>query len=73
MLVDDQPLGTEMDFHNDEGGGGATHVVPTGEVRIGEVELSSGTHEFKLQCMGKNPRSTAHFLAVDGFLVAPVR
>jgi hypothetical protein len=73
FLVDEKPLGAELDFHNDEGGGGATHVAPTGEMIFGELDLSPGNHEFRFECVGKNARSTAHFLAVDGFSVKPAK
>ena len=73
LLVDGKPLGAETDFHNDEGGGGATHVVPTGEVVFGELDLPPGKHEVKFECTGKNARSTAHFLAVDGFSLKPAK
>ena len=73
LLVDGTPLGEETDFHNDEGGGGPTHVVPTGEVIFGILELTPGRHELKLECVGKNERSTGHFLAVDGFFLEPAK
>jgi len=38
----------------------------------GEVVLAPGDHVLELECAGKGERSSAHFLAVDGFMLAPV-
>jgi len=72
LLVDGTPLGSAIDLYNGEGGLWATHVVPTGEVIFGEVVLAPGDHVLELECAGKGERSSAHFLAVDGFMLAPV-
>jgi hypothetical protein len=73
LLVDGRPLGAEIDFHNDEGGQWATHVVPTGEIVFGEIELPAGEHRLRFECTGKAEKSAGHFLAVDGISVAPAR
>jgi hypothetical protein len=71
LQVDESALGPETDFYNGEGGWGQTHVVPTGEIVFGELELAAGEHELKLECLGKGDRSSGHFLAVDAFTLKP--
>jgi hypothetical protein len=73
LLVDGEPLGLPVDFYNGAGGTGPTHVVPTNEIVFGALELRAGEHAFKFECVGKNDRSTGHFLAVDGILLRPVK
>ena len=72
LLVDGRELGAAVDFHNEQGGWGATHVVPTGEIVFGELDLAAGEHELVLECAGKGARSTGRYLAVDGFMLKPV-
>jgi hypothetical protein len=69
LLVDGTPLGNSVDFYNGQGGTGATHVIPTGELNLGALELAVGEHELKFECVGKNDQATGHFLAADGFLL----
>jgi hypothetical protein len=48
-------------------------VVSTGEIIFGELDLLAGKHDFKFECVGKNARSTAHFLAIDGLCLNPAK
>jgi len=73
LSIDGRPLGPEVDLYNGQGGHGPTHVIPTGEVIFGEIDLTAGEHELKFQCVGKNERSSGHFFAADGFVLQPVR
>lgn len=67
LVVDSKVVGEPTNFYNGTGGSGPTHVVPSGDVAFGEIELTKGEHEFKLECVGKDEQSTGHFLGVDGF------
>ena len=40
---------------------------------FGTVDLESGPHEFKFECMGKNDESNGFLLAVDGLVFKPVK
>jgi len=73
LLVDGQPLGEPVDFHNGEGGAPPTHVIPTGDIVFGAVELTAGEHKLKFECLGKHAHATGHFLAVDGFFLHPAK
>jgi hypothetical protein len=72
LRVNGRLLGPEVDFYNGEGGWGATHVVPTGEIVFGELDLPAGENKLRFECAGKSDRSTGHYLAVDGFSMTPV-
>ena len=72
LLVNGQTLGPSIDFFNGDEGLGPTHVVPTGEIVFGEVDLKAGQCELKFQCLGKGEGSSGLFLAVDAFALKPV-
>jgi hypothetical protein len=72
LLVNGRKLGPSIDFFNGKDGFGPTHVVPTGEIVFGEVDLEAGECEVKFQCLGKGERSSGLFLAVDALTLRPV-
>jgi len=68
LYVDDKPLGQPIDLFNNEGGAWGKHVLPTGDIMFGTVDLESGPHKLKFLCAGKNEKSHGFLLALDGFI-----
>lgn len=64
IWLDDQKLGEPIDCFNNG-------VIPTGELKLGERELTSGEHKFTIECTGKNPAATAHLAGLDYVRLLP--
>jgi len=72
LLVDNKPLGEPIDCYNNEGGAGATHVIPTGEIDFGTVDLKAGQHTLSLEVVDKNPKAASYFAGVDCIVLKPL-
>jgi len=63
--IDGVSLGTALDVY-------APVVLPTGGITLGIRQLNAGNHVFKLQCVGKNSRSTGYSFGFDCLQVSEV-
>ncbi len=65
--VDGKPLGEPMDLFNNG-------VVTTGEIALGNVELTAGEHRLALEITGSNPKAEPrHMVGLDYVRLEPVR
>lgn len=56
--IDDEEIGPEVDLYNNG-------VIPTGEISLGHVYLTKGTHSFKAVMVDKNELSTGYLYGLD--------
>lgn len=65
ILVDNKPLGDPIDFYNDG-------VVGTGDISLGELELTAGDHQITFEITGMNPKGTpGYMVGLDYILLKP--
>jgi hypothetical protein len=63
-LVDGNPLGAPVDLY-------APEVFPSGEVPIGILDLSAGSHTLSFRVVGKNAASSGYSFGLDSFTLTP--
>ena len=67
LRLDGKKLGEPRDLY-------AEHVVPTGEVELGTVDLTSGNRELLIEITGTNPKAVAKFMfGLDYLRLIPVQ
>lgn len=65
--IDDQPLGTPIDFYHSD-------VVTSGLQKLGTVELKESAHHFSMTITGANPNAVQKFMVgLDYILLKPVK
>jgi hypothetical protein len=67
LSVDDKPLGEPMDLFNNG-------VITTGEIVLGNVELTAGQHLLSLEITGSNPKAEPrHMVGLDYVRLEPAQ
>lgn len=61
VLVDGQKLGPVQELYS------ADFWTPSGEIKLGTVNLKAGRHVLRVQVVGKNPASRGYYVGFDAF------
>jgi hypothetical protein len=72
VSVAGRKLGAPVNGYNGEGGVGLTHVMATGPIHLGQVELPQGKVPFRFDLVGKDPKAISYMVGLDYILLTPV-
>lgn len=64
LYIDNVAIGSQIDLYNNG-------VIPTGEIALGNMSLSAGTHQLKAVMVGKNGSSTGYLFGIDYLKLTP--
>jgi hypothetical protein len=65
-LIDGKTIGQRIDAF-------CPNVVPSGPVKFGQLDLTSGPHVLEFRVVGKNPESKGYYMALDYLELLPAK